>query len=172
VARTAISFPVALHAQRAPDLCWMASLLMLESWFYTVLPNSHRPRAITVADHMGLRTIGNPPLAAADLAPFARYAGLEIVRKQATGAEAFSLLQTFGPLWYGGSNNGYRNATLGGHAVVITGISGADVLINDPAPNNVGTQLKMRARDFFAQLRPFIRPAPFLVIREDAWPRR
>jgi len=96
VARTAISFPVALHAQRAPDLCWMASLLMLESWFYTVLPNSHRPRAITVADHMGLRTIGNPPLAAADLAPFARYAGLEIVRKQATGAEAFSLLQTFG----------------------------------------------------------------------------
>jgi Papain-like cysteine protease AvrRpt2 len=172
MARTSIAFAVPLRAQRAPDLCWIACTLMMEDWFYTIHKNSGRPKAITVADHMNLSTIGNPALVASDIPPLARYAGLEIVRKHATGAEVFALLEKFGPLWYAGANNGYRGAVLNGHAVVIRGMNGADVLLNDPAPDHHGATVRMRARDFFAQLTPIQRPSMFLVIRADSWPRR
>jgi len=51
------------------------------------------------------------------------------IRSSLSGIE--QLLIAHGPLFYAGISNGYQGIS-GGHAVVIRGVDGNDVLINDP----------------------------------------
>lgn len=71
------------------------------------------------------------------------------------------LLEAHGPLWYSGHVRGYRNVQGGAHAVVIRGIDGDELLINDPAPVGSGWQGRMDFDTFFRQL-PWIRGAPIV----------
>jgi hypothetical protein len=167
-----VFFDVPLRAQTSPDRCWLAALLMMEDWYYGVLPRSRRPRAVSVAEHMAINKLapgtGLPPHG---VPAFAREVGLHVVRREATAANVLELLQTYGPLWYPGMNSGFGGATRDGHVVVITGLDDNDLLINDPAPSHTGSEVVMDLDEFFRKLTPLGKPPMFLVLLKDSRPR-
>lgn len=83
---------------------------------------------------------------------FARTANLRTVYRSLTPEALAQLLNECGPLWYGGRLRGYRSVTRGAHVIVITGINGDAVYINDPAPPNIGAQLTYDHATLFQQL--------------------
>lgn len=167
-----IAFDVPLRAQRSPDQCWLASLQMMEQWFFSVLPHSTRRQAVSVLEHMEIDKLAPGTGLQPDKLPaFAKAVGLHIVRREATAANVLELLHTYGPLWYGGMNKGFGGATQDGHAVVITGLNGNTLLINNPAPSRSGAKITMDLDKFFKELTPVGKPPQFLVILKDSRPR-
>jgi hypothetical protein len=73
------------------------------------------------------------------------------------------MLTIYGPLLYAGRARGYRGMTAGSHAVVIRGIDGDNLLINDPWEPGVGLQHTMFLSGFFMSF-PRIEGAPILHI--------
>jgi hypothetical protein len=92
---------------------------------------------------------------------FARATSMSTTAMSLTSDGLASLLGLRGPLWYGGMNNGYCGATTGGHAVVIAGVSGNELYINDPWPPGVGRYVFMEHNTFFQELRA-VGNVPFL----------
>ncbi len=62
------------------------------------------------------------------------------------------LLNAHGPLFYAGIAAGYRGISGTAHAVVIYGIDGDQLFLNDPWPPGVGLQHSMSGSDLFAAL--------------------
>jgi hypothetical protein len=92
---------------------------------------------------------------------FARATNLNTTAMSLTSDGMADLLALRGPLWYAGMNNGYCGATTGGHAVVIAGVSGQDIYINDPWPPGTGEYVFMEYNTFFQQLTA-VANTPFL----------
>lgn len=155
---------VPLVGQITDNLCWYAAFLMLEGWYNSILPK--RPTAFTTAqlDYLKKLNWGVQPTA---VPGFAKFMGLTIKTATADVTGIEGLLKTFGPIWYPGKNSGYVPVGTH-HVVVIRGVQGADLLINDPSPVGAGARRTMPARTFLAKLQPI--GNQYLVMLKDSKP--
>ena len=159
-----IEHRVPLVGQITDNLCWYAAFLMLEGWYNSFLPK--RPTAVTTTqlDHLKKLNWGVQPTA---IPGFAKFMGLTIKTATADVAGIEGLLKTYGPIWYPGKNSGYVPVGTH-HVVVIRGVQGADLLINDPSPVGAGAKRTIAARTFLAKLQPIA--SQYLVMLKDSKP--
>ena len=159
-----IEFQAPLIGQLTNNLCWYAAFEMIEAWYNTLLPA--RPTAFTPTQMAHLRRLnwGVQPSAIAD---FAKFMGLTIKFATPDTASLGRLLQQYGPLWYPAQNNGYLPVG-SHHVVVIRGIRGTDLMINDPSPVGSGAKRVIPAAAFFQQLKPLNNQ--FLVMLKNSKP--
>jgi len=149
-----VMFTVDLIPQCADQTCWYACLQMMVR--YRRLGGDPSigggvDLAATTAEVCQLNRGINLSVAGA-VETIAGWANARIHRVRSTLDGIERLLTAHGPLFYAGiSTGGYRGIS-GGHAVVITGIDGSEVLINDPAPTGVGLQASMDSTTLFATL--------------------
>jgi hypothetical protein len=145
-----IEHRVSLVGQITDNLCWLAAFQMLEGWYNHRLPK--RPTAFTPTQLAHLKTLnwGVQPHA---VGGFATLMGLTIKIAPPTLAGVGDLLKTYGPLWYPGKNTGYLPVGTH-HVVVLRGLAGTDLSINDPSPVGKGSLRTLPATTFFQQLQP------------------
>jgi hypothetical protein len=140
---------VPLIPQSKDKACWYASAQMVIQW-------RRRRMRMTEASHPDPAEV--PELqsvfAANDGLPFGRTIelakdlGLVAVPPMTPGPWAIeSWLRNYGPLWFAG-------LFPSGHAVVITGITAADIQINDPWPPNVGRVRTLSYASFGSTVQP------------------
>ncbi|MEI7869371.1 MAG: papain-like cysteine protease family protein [Candidatus Methylumidiphilus sp.] len=146
-----ITHTVTLIGQITDNLCWYAVYQMLEAWYNRIQPK--RPPAFTSNQLARLKSLnwGVKPEA---VPGFANLMGLNVLTPTPSVSTVEQLLSTYGPIWYPGKNLGFIPSTGTHHAVLIRGITGHDLLINDPSPVGIGTSRRMPASAFFQQLQP------------------
>jgi ABC-type bacteriocin/lantibiotic exporter with double-glycine peptidase domain len=111
---------VPLVAQTSSDTCWHASALMV--WYYSQkISGRQGPMNTLQADYAANRPINDWPA-------LAKVVGLIEVGRATpyNSADIKDLLVNNGPLWAAGNWYGV------GHVVVVTGVDGETVYLNDP----------------------------------------
>lgn len=151
-----VIYRVPLVPQCGTLTCWYAAAQMITRWNRRHLRGN--PRAGADIDTSAVTSTvcgGNiyiNLLTPGAVATFARGANLRTTYQSLTPDGLAQLLNTCGPLWYGGRVRGYRGVNRGAHVVVITGINNDAVYINDPFPPNIGGQFTMDHTTLFQQL--------------------
>ncbi len=159
-----IEHKVPLIGQVTDNLCWFAAFQMVEAWYNSLLPN--RPAALSSTQLAHLKKL-NWGVQPGSVSAFAMLMGLTTKTATADPQGIEPLLKRYGPIWYPGANQGYTPVGTH-HVVVIRGIRGSDLLINDPSPVNVGARRTIDAKKFFSQLTPL--GGQFLVMLANSKP--
>ena len=157
-------YNVSLIPQSGNRTCWYACAQMVVRWYRESRQQSTLEGwdVDTAARTTAERTL-NRGLGPSAVYQFARAVNLRTTAMSVTADGMADLLGFRGPLWYGGDVRGYRGVNTGAHAVVIRGISGNTLYINDPWAPGVGLRHTMDHNTFFQQLRA-IGTVPFLHI--------
>ncbi len=159
-----VTYRVPLIPQGGNRTCWYAAAQMIVRWHRDRLQQSTLAGwSIDTAPRTRAVTNANAGLNPAAVVRFGRDHNLRMTCMSVTAEGLARLLESYGPLWYAGTVEGYRGASGGAHAVVITGIRNTEILINDPWPVGTGTRLT-RSHDVFFQRLRAIGTAPFLHI--------
>jgi hypothetical protein len=147
-----MSFSIAnvpLIPQTQTMACWYASAQMLIEWrrLRTQMCEIAHPPPSQVPELESMFK-ANSGLRWDRTVALAKDLGLKPVPPMTPTAESIeSWLRTNGPLWLDG-------LFPSGHVVVITGIEGSDILINDPWPPNVGQRRRLSFAQFGMVLQP------------------
>lgn len=160
----AVEHKVPLIGQITNNLCWFACFQMQEGWYNAVLPKRPAAFSATQLAHLKKLNWGVQPAA---IPGFAKLMGLTVKTATADAAGIEGLLKTYGPLWYPGKNVGYLPVGTH-HVVVIRGIKGNDLLINDPSPVGSGAARTLPVRDVVGKLQPI--GNQFLVMLKGSKP--
>jgi hypothetical protein len=115
-----VKLDVPVVAQTSSDTCWHASALMV--WYYSQKMTGRQGPMNTLRDDF----VANRPIN--DWPALAKVVGLtEVGSSTAYTSDALGqLLTARGPIWAAGKWYGV------GHAIVITGVDGETVFLNDP----------------------------------------
>ncbi|HUT33569.1 MAG TPA: papain-like cysteine protease family protein [Planctomycetota bacterium] len=153
-------YDVPLIPQPTTMSCWAASIAMIRSWHEQM---SYDPAGIA-ANHGGLSYMFqfHHSLNPNDVYILQRN-GFTVAAAQcyANTSPVVSMLQQYGPLWV-------ATAAPAPHIRVVTGLSGQNVYINDPAPVNSGATYRRDFRAFFGQMETLAgqemgQPAPVYI---------
>jgi ABC-type bacteriocin/lantibiotic exporter with double-glycine peptidase domain len=110
-------------AQTSSNTCWHASASML--WYYSQSVTGRQGPMNTLANKWS----GNSPVVMSDFVGLAQKTGLQAVRPRPASYDSSKLeqlLRNYGPLWCAGFWYGP------GHIIVLTGVNGNNVYLNDP----------------------------------------
>lgn len=126
-----IVFKVPIITQLTSLTCWLAAAEMVLAYRSLALVIGAKYRKETF-----LKYIHNTPLDWDAIEAFAAEVGLNTLSRQAwigsgTRSDYHRALLLHGPLWVAGS---FIRNTLAGHAVVVVGVKGDQLIINDPNP--------------------------------------
>lgn len=153
MARQNVTYNVPLIAQCGNMTCWYAAAQMVVRWHRTTMQQCTIAGGGIDTDAMtGQVCTANQGLNPTNVESFGNRFGLNMTAMSLTRDGMAELLLRVGPLWYGGDVRGYRGAHGGAHAVVLRGLQGDSLLINDPWPPNQGTQLQRPYNQFFGRL--------------------
>lgn len=166
-----IDYKVPLIPQEGPYTCWLAAYLMVEAWYNTVCPK--RPAKWSPTQLKRISKLGSAySLQPQGVPVFASSVGMTVIQEsRQTPDGLMDLLSTYGPLWYGGKNNGLGGSMAAGHVFVIRGIKGELVFVNNPWETRVGQENQfMAVSTLFEALQPYTSPASFLVMLKGSAP--
>lgn len=167
-----IRFSVPLIPQRTTNTCWLAGVRMLAA--HARLARPWNPSAGRLADPAVIRDLErlNFILPTSRYSRLARDFGLRCASLRSAGNPSPALIDASrfretlwrkGPFFYSGLVPGGRN--VGGssmHGVVVTGMEGDRVLINDPWPPHRGERRVLSFDDLLSELQDVAAPILFL----------
>jgi len=113
---------VPLEAQTKSNTCWHAAASMI--WFYWQKVGGRQGPMFTIVDHW----VKNQAVSPEDFIVLARNVGLmEVPRSQQYSSDSLkSIIEEHGPVWCAGWWYGP------GHVIVLAGVDGEAIHINDP----------------------------------------